>query len=146
VKDAVDCEALIRALGIFWKMLSGDYLPLEVLNYQNAVLAYQIRTQKTACVRMIHQHKQTGELLADMVFYLDYRYPSACNAEEERKKAGAFFEKCKDLKYDIGDVVPSHVYEDNAITINHDVKSRIEALSKDDDVIFLEVNKGGTKH
>ncbi len=147
LEDDADCEALIRALCLFWEMVAEPYLPKEIINYQNAVLAYQIRTHKTSHVRMILQHKETLELHLDVVVFFDYRCSSTCNEAQEQKKVDAVFEKCKDLKYEIGELVPSHVYENNRITLNKRFSSRIEKveditqLSDDESVILLELKR-----
>lgn len=90
VASTQDCEVLLDCLCGFWTEITHFLMPIEFIEYQNAVLRYMVRTQKKDYVRMVH--KIIGsEFLIDALFYFDYGFTPYDNKREQTCADEAFY-------------------------------------------------------
>jgi len=131
LNSEADCEDLLDVLCGFWEEVSVPVYFREVVEYQNAVLRFQVRTQKVSHVRMVHQHNADGRLLLDIAVLFDYGFILISydhSREMERvkdcfRKVPNDFYKRRDME-----IIPVMIYDNNSIIIDKHVKSRIEAV------------------
>jgi len=140
LRDLEQCEVVLRGLYSFWREVSCPIYWEEVVEYQIAVLKFQVRLQKSSHIRMIHQHSADGRLLLDLAVLFDYRFsPASIDYREEIAKVRECFGRVpKDFyKREGRTIIPMIVYDNNRVLVERERISCIEAVPEG----LVEINE-----
>ena len=131
IDSEADCDDLLDVLCGFWEEVSVPVYFREVVEYQNAVLRFQVRLQKSSHIRMIHQNSRDGRLLLDDPVLLNYRFsPESYDYLKEMEIVKNCFRKVPIDFYKRSDmeIIPVIIYDNNKVLVDRNKLSSIEEV------------------
>ena len=143
VASKQDCESVLGCLCGFWTEITHPLLPIEFIEYKNALLKYLVRTQQKDYVRMVHKIMDS-EFLIDALFYFDYDFAPYDSRNELAKVDEAYLRiPTGSLLRNSQGILPFHFYDTNTDPkIAPNLYSRVDPVrhsdSDEDCVNFIE--------